>query len=143
MSDNTGNPFDGFEMIYAYTRQMALVDGVLVEMRLARRFGFKPQMVCTQRVWETLIRWPDPDADPAVVEFLQTWREAHILKAAMRAIQAKLALEQAGVPDHQPERVDFFVRGMQHAGGQPVATETALYMLNGPEGLTVMYPEED
>jgi hypothetical protein len=66
---------------------------------------------------------------------------------AYLAVKAKLATERAGVPDDQPDRLDFYVRtGM--AG--EVAEDVQLYMLIHPDDdgsmkpvATVMFPDED
>lgn len=142
MSDNTGNSFDGFEMIYAYTRQMALVDGVLRELKQAPVYGFRIQVVCTESVWRSLL-----GGDSGEPEAITRQREGALLFAAKAAANAKVATERAGVPDADPSRMDFTVT-VTTEGADP--REVELYMLIHPDDDgsfrpvgTIMFVDED
>lgn len=134
MSENSGNPFDGAPIIFAYTRAMAIADGVLRVMKEAPNHGWKIPVVCTERVWNALVACSD-----STVESMGQWvREATILRRAFLAAKAKTATERAGVPDAQPDRLDFYV---PDAEGRDVQ----LYMLIHPDddGSFRLYPDED
>lgn len=142
MSDNAGNPFEGAPIIFAYTRAMAIADGVLVELKQAQWLGFRLQVVCTERVWQTLVDWPHEGN----WQDTQMLREQDLLRAAYLAAQAKKGMAAAGVPDPQPDRLDFYVRAVP--AGETEWKEVQLYMLihpgDTPEPVaTVMFPDED
>lgn len=144
MSNDTGNPFEGFELIHAYTRQMALADGVLHELKEAPHLGFKLHVAATERVWGSLIAWPFESNRVG----LQRVREQALLRAAFLAIKTKMELERSGVPDAQPDRLDFHVRCVLFGDGDPVTKDVQLYALVGPDDLggpcmTLLYPDED
>ena len=54
MSEN--NPFDDMPVIFRYTRQEAIDDGVLVDLSAwAKETGFRIPVACTSAVWHELI----------------------------------------------------------------------------------------
>ena len=54
MSEN--NPFDDMPVIYRYTREQAIDDGVLVDLsEWAKETGFRIPVACTSAVWHELI----------------------------------------------------------------------------------------
>jgi hypothetical protein len=143
MNDNTGNPFENAPVIFAYTRAMALADGVLVELKQAPRYGFRLQVVCTERVWLNLLSG-DHAGQPS--EATQQ-REGALLFAAKAAARAKVDMERAGVPDARPDRMDFTVT-VTTEGESP--REVPLYMLIHPDDdgsmrpvATLMFVDED
>ena len=143
MTTDTNNPFEGFEMIYSYSRTQALADGVLMEMKEAQRFGFKLQVVCTDRVWRSLIG----NTDPAQRTIKEVVGESLILRAAYLAAKTKMAMERAGVADALPDRLDFHVL-IEEDGEGP--RDVQLYMLIHPDDdgsmkpvATIMYPDKD
>lgn len=144
MSDNAGNPFEGAPIIFAYTRKMALVDGVLCELKEAPHQGFKIHTACTERVWASLIAWPFATNK----EGMQRIREEALLRAAFLSVRTKIQMERAGVPDAQPDRCDFHVQAVIYDEGEPVTRDVQLYMMIGPGDTpepvaTVMFPDED
>ena len=57
---NTRNPFEDAPVIYRYTRQQALEDGVLVDMSAwAKETGFTIPVACTAAVWNQYIVPPE------------------------------------------------------------------------------------
>jgi hypothetical protein len=142
MNDNSSNPFENAPVIFAYTRAQALADGVLVELSEARNFGFKLQVVCTERVWRSLVM----DRQEPHRTVGQRVREGALLRAAFLAAKAKIAMERAGVPDPQPDRLDFYVAA--EIDGE--RKDVQLYMLIHPDDDgsfkpcgTIMFPDED
>jgi hypothetical protein len=50
------------EVIYAYTREQAIADGVLVDVsKTAREAGFRWPVAITQAAWEDCIAWTEAD----------------------------------------------------------------------------------
>jgi hypothetical protein len=144
MSTDNQNPFDGFNVIFSYSRAQAIADGVLVELKEAAAQGFKVHTVCTEAVWRSVIEWPQTGNR----ETAQYLREVALLRAAFLAAKAKMAMEKAGVPDPQPERLDFHVRAVVFGDGQAETKDVQLYMLIGPGDTldpvgTIMLPGED
>ena len=141
MSDDN-NPFGN--LIFSYSRAQAIADGVLVELKEAAALGFKVHTVCTERVWRSVIEWPETKKQ-ATAQYL---REVALLRAAFLAVKAKIAMEKAGIPDPQPERLDFHVRAIVFNNGQAETKDIQLYMLIGPGDTldpvgTIMLPDED
>lgn len=57
---NMTNPFDDVPVIYRYTRQQALEDGVLIDLTpWARETGFTIPVACTAAVWNQYIVPPE------------------------------------------------------------------------------------
>jgi uncharacterized protein DUF6573 len=53
-------PFDGFEVIYAYTRAQAIEDGELIDVsELAREAGFRFPVAVTRAVWTKYVEVPN------------------------------------------------------------------------------------
>lgn len=141
MNDDN-NPFG--DLIFSYTRAQAIADGVLVELKEAAAQGFKVHTVCTERVWRSVIEWPQAN-NQLMAQYV---REVALLRAAFLAVKAKLAMEKAGIPDPQPERLDFHVRALVFDQGQPETKDVQVYMLIGPGDTldpvgTIMFPDED
>ena len=56
---NTANPFDDAPVIFRYTRQQAIDDGVLVDLtEWAKETGFTIPVACTAAVWNQYITPP-------------------------------------------------------------------------------------
>ena len=141
MSDDK-NPFGN--LIFSYSRAQAIEDGVLMELKEAAALGFKVHTVCTERVWRSIIEWPQTQKQ-ATAQYL---REVALLRAAFLAVKAKIAMEKAGIPDPQPERLDFHVRAIVFNNGEPETQDVQLYMLIGPGDTldpvgTIMFEDED
>ena len=59
-SSNSGNPFDDAPVVFRYTREQALADGVLVDLTpWARETGFALPVACTAAVWNQYIVPPE------------------------------------------------------------------------------------
>lgn len=143
MSNDNRHPFGDAPVIFAYTRAMALADGVLVELKQAPQYGFRIQVVCTERVWLNLL---GGDHGGQSSEATQQ-REGALLFAAKAAARAKVETERAGVPDARPDRMDFAVT-VTTEGESP--REVDLYMLIHPDDDgsfkpvgTIMFVDED
>lgn len=144
---NDNNPCSP-DVIFSYTRAQAIADGVLVELKEARHLGFKLQVVCTERVWNALMASRGEREQSEREQSLgETVREAFLLRAAFLAAKVKMAMERAGVPDPEPDRLDFYVRAAV-ADGE--VKDVQLYMLIHPDDDgsfkpvgTIMFPDED
>lgn len=54
-----GNPFSEMPVIYSYTRQQALDDGVLADLTAwAQETGFRIPVACTRAVWDGYLEPP-------------------------------------------------------------------------------------
>lgn len=63
-------PFAGFEIVYAYTRQQAIEDGVLVDLSSGfpnETRMFKWNVCCTSAVWEIIERAAEADGTEIAV----------------------------------------------------------------------------
>lgn len=141
---STENPFDGFELIHAYTRAQALADGVLVELRLAQRYGFKVPVAITSAAFGAAIDWNlmDPEARTMVAQ-----REAAVLMAVLRTAQAGFKAHREGKGPEPGNRIDFVVDCLTNDGSAQTK-KVPLYMLIGPGDNaepvgTIMLPGED
>ena len=57
---NANNPFEDMPVIFSYTRQQAIEDGVLVDLTSwASEAGFKVPVACTSAVWNQYIVPPE------------------------------------------------------------------------------------
>lgn len=138
------HPFDGFELIHAYTRAQALADGVLVELRLAKRYGFKVPVAITSAAFGAAIDWNlmDPEVQTMVAQ-----REAAVLMAALRTAQAGLKAHREGKGPEPGNRIDFVVDCLTNDGSAR-HKQVPMYMLIGPGDSaepvgTIMLPGED
>lgn len=141
---STGNPFDGFELIHAYTRAQALADGVLVELRLAKRYGFKVPVAITSAAFGAAIDWNlmDPEVQTMVAQ-----REAAVLMAALLTAQQGLRAHREGKGPEPGNRIDFVVDCLTNDGSAR-HKQVPMYMLIGPGDNaepvgTIMLPGED
>lgn len=79
-------PFTGFEVVYSYTRQQAIEDGVLVD--LAASFPnetriFKWPVACTSAVWEMIENAAEEvSVDPAIC----VWDVCYMAFMAIKAV---------------------------------------------------------
>lgn len=54
-----GSPFDGADIISAYTRAQAIEDGVLVDVsEMAAEAGFRYPVAMTRAAWADCVEWP-------------------------------------------------------------------------------------
>jgi len=57
------SPWHGAEVTFAYTRAMAIADGVLVDVsEMAREAGIRIPVALTDTVWEDCCEWTDDDS---------------------------------------------------------------------------------
>jgi hypothetical protein len=138
------NPFDGFELIHSYTRAQALADGVLVELRLAKRYGFKVPVAITSAAFGAAIDWNlmDPEVQTMVAQ-----REAAVLMAALRTAQEGMRAHREGQGPEPGNRIDFVVDCLTNDGSAQ-HKQVPMYMLIGPGDNaepvgTIMLPGED
>jgi hypothetical protein len=138
------NPFEGFELIHAYTRAQAVADGVLVELRLAKRYGFKVPVAITSAAFTACIDWNlmDPEAQTMVAQ-----RETAVLMTALRTAQAGVKAHREGTGPEPGNRIDFVVDCLANDGSASTR-QVPLYMLIGPGDNaepvgTIMLPDED
>ena len=67
---NGNNPFEGSNVIYCYTRAMAIADGVLHDVtETAKDCGFRIPVAVTDTIWS---RWVSVDSKPELLEVGQS-----------------------------------------------------------------------
>lgn len=138
------NPFADMPVIYAYSREQALADGVLVSLPLAQRFGFKVPVVITSAGHGSAIAWDERDPKAHEIEAM---RETAVLQSVLHAAKALTRKQNAGKEVERPDRIDFTVEVMAGDGTSRLI-EVAFYMLIGPGDNaepvgTIMLPNED
>ena len=144
MTHDPSNPFAVMPVIYAYTREQALADGVLVSLPFAPRFGFRVPVAITSAGHGSAIAWDERDPKAAEVAAL---REAAVLQSALHAAKALTRRQNAGEEVERPDRIDFTVEAIANDGTGRLI-EVAFYMLIGPGDSaepvgTIMLPNED
>lgn len=128
MTHDHSNPFHDMPLIFSYTREQALADGVLVSLALASRFGFKVPVAITSAGHGSAIAWDE--GDPKAAE-IAAMREAAVLQAALHAAKALTRKQAAGEEVERPDRIDFTVEAIANDGTGRLI-EVAFYMLIGP-----------
>ena len=130
------NPFDGAEIVSAYSRAQAIEDGVLVDVsETAREAGITYPVALTRAVWESCVEVPtraDGSPVPCQDETGRRWDVVNMLRWAIRLSPA----------DHDGLAVRLKVR--QRAGHRNVTLKAVCGPGDDPEPvITVMEPEED
>lgn len=144
MTHDHSNPFSDMPIIFSYTREQALADGVLVSLSLAPRFGFRVPVAITSAGYVSAIAWDEQDPKAAEIAAM---REASVLQAAIHAAKALARRQNAGEEVERPDRIDFTVEAIANDGTGRLI-EVAFYMLitpgddPSPVG-TIMLPHED
>ena len=122
------------EVIFSYSRQQAIEDGVLIDVsNLAKEAGFKYPVAVTARVWH----WIEPPADAVGQDATgRLWDLLHVLRMEIKKGTIR--------KDHPIDRVDFKVIFDQGAE-KPLVD---FYALCGPGDnaepvITIMMPDED
>jgi len=82
--------FDDTDVVYSYTRQDLIDDGLLVEVPtdLARQAGFRVPVGILIEVWESCIEWTDEDSERQQVLQDQTgrlWDLLNVLRVRAKA----------------------------------------------------------
>lgn len=144
MTHDHSNPFANMPIIYAYTREQALADGVLVSLPLAPRFCFRVPVAITSAGYGSAIAWDE--WDPKAVE-IEAMREAAVLQAALHAAKALTRKQAAGEEVERPDRIDFTVECIAGDGtGRLIEVTFCMLIAAGddpsPVG-TIMLPNED
>lgn len=125
-------------LIYAYTREMALKDGMLIDVTdTAREAGFKIPVALTIGAWRDCVAWTAEDTAAQVPQD-QSGRLWDVLwMAFMGALRNK-----------QADRYTYEVLRVERDGKAKRATKVELVVHIGPgdEGepvITIMFPGED
>jgi len=143
MTDHN-NPFANMPVIYAYTREQALADGVLVSLTLSSRFGFRVPVAITSAGHGSAIAWDE--LDPKAAE-IQAMREATVLQSALHAAKALTRRQNAGEDMARPDRIDFTVECVANDGtGRLVTVAFYMTIAGGDRGEavgTIMLRNED
>jgi hypothetical protein len=134
-----GTPFEGAEVIYAYTRADALRDGELVELpeAICREAGFRYPVAVTRTVWESCIHWPES--------------EAGLQDESGRMWDVLWMARNAGLRARQADRVEYQLhvvpRGADASDdGPPPLVTLVLHIGPGDTAepvITIMLPGED
>lgn len=115
--------FEESDVIFRYTREQALEDGVLVNLTpWARLVGFKIPVACTSELWHTLIEAPDHETSHA--------------QAVALLMRVRTEAEQG--PD--TDRIDF----TQERNGETIGAYALCHGGDHAEPvITIMMPWED
>jgi uncharacterized protein DUF6573 len=122
----TVNPWEGVEVISAYTRAQALEDGVLVDITAwAREAGFTFPIAVTSGVWEVLKPSPELEADGEDVvgrgwDMLTILRES--IRGAARTDEVHFAPMFTMMPGRKVEPVEMWAKCSPGDDGEPVIT---------------------
>lgn len=127
MNHNNGL-FADSDLIFSYTREDALNDGVLIELPSAKNWGFKVPVAITAGAYGQCIAWHEPD--PKLDEILRL-REDMVLVSALQEAKAHRTRQQAGVAQ-RPDRIDFQVETISSKDGIADIHKVDLYMIIGP-----------
>ena len=127
------NPFDDLPVIFNYTREQALADGVLVDLSdWAREVGFVIPVACTKSLWH---RYLSPSDEPK--PFGQSERgRAHDMLFMLAT-----AIRRSGNDDRVYFRTIFLQSPNRH-----VTVDLKAQCGPGDDGepvVTVMLPDED
>lgn len=128
MNNNESSPWDGTEVISAYSREQAIADGALADVSpMAREAGFKVPVAVTEAVWAML---QPSEQDRALGQSLEgrLWDVLSVLRARATerdAIPFTVVLAQAD----RPRRVQLKATCGPGDGAEPV--------------ITIMLPGED
>ncbi len=126
------NPFG--ELIFAYTREQAISDGVLVDVsEVAKEAGFKMPVALTRAVFENYVR--APEGVHAQDEAGRLWDILHMTAFAARRCD----------PDASEIPVMLHVRNSNRRGTPPLVRLKALCGPGdrGEPVVTIMTPDED
>lgn len=101
--DNGNNPFEGSNIIFAYTRAMAIADGVLHDVsETAKECGFSIPVAVTDTIWR---RWVEVDHRQELLEVGQS------TDARLRDLLMVLHMTIRKLPkDANTDRLTFVVR---------------------------------
>ena len=133
MADSS-NPFEDAPVIFSYTRQQAIEDGVLVDLtEWARETGFVIPVACTSEVWHGHI---EPPPDTAELGQSQRGRAHDVLWMLYLAIRKGA---------NSNEQLMFEVAFLQ-ASGRVESVQLKAICGPGDHGepvLTILMPHED
>ena len=140
MDKNGNNPFEGHNIIFSYTRAMAIADGVLHDVsETAKDCGFRIPVAVTDTIWG---RWVSVDNRPELLEVGQS------TEARLRDLLMVLWFRIKTLPrEARTNRLTFTVRFLVDPEGE-IVEEAVLTADCGPgdEGepvITVLLPEFD
>lgn len=113
------------EVIYTYTRQQAIEDGLLIDVsQTAREAGFKYPVAVTQAVWTELITPDEADRTQGQSETGRLWDVLWMCYLAARRsrAQSQIMFSVEAVRDNHRETVKL--KALCHPGdrGEPVVT---------------------
>lgn len=133
MSDNA-NPFADAEILYAYTRKDALVDGGQIDVSaVAREAGLKFPVYLTRAAWESYVRVPE--GVQAQDEKGRLWDIVWMLRCAARRTSGPQMTFRLHVRNDNRDRTPPLVTLKAVCG--------PLDIDNPEPAITVMLPDED
>ena len=134
MIQSNKNPFEGAPIIYSYTREQAIEDGVLADLTpWAKETGFTIPVACTATVWNQYVV---PEENNSVLGQSERGRAHDLLWMLYLAIKK------------QPEAADLLIFEVifLNAGGKRETVKLKAVCGPGDNAeavLTVMLPNED
>ena len=136
--DSDPDPLFG-NVIYRYTREQAIADGMLIDVsEVAREAGFKCPVAVTDGVWNQCVAWSDED----------TQRQYHQDESGRLwdvVWMAFMAIRQHRGPEQQ---LMYQLLCLPRDGESMEAVETSLKLMTGPgdhgeQVITILLPDED
>ncbi|MEM1402977.1 MAG: DUF6573 family protein [Pseudomonadota bacterium] len=127
------------EVVFQYTREEAIADGVLIDAtELARDVGFRYPVALTAAVWEDCVAWDDTDSERQIHQDLigRLWDVLFLAGHGARSANAG------------SKRVSFEIDRIPRDGQSTRAETTVLIMVIGPGDngepvITILQPHED
>lgn len=130
---------DDFELIFAYTREQAIEDGVLIDVsKMATEAGIKLPVAVTEAVWNTYINWDEEDSKKQTLQDLEgrLWDVLYMLKIAILKLK------------NNESQLRYQLSVVPRDGKSTKAKLTTLKSICGPGDkgepvITIMLPKED
>lgn len=121
------------DVVFSYSREQAIADGVLVDVSdMAREAGFRYPVAMTAAAWADCVAWPDSSRGTGQSESGRLWDVLWMTKVAIKGADG--------------DRVMVSVLRVPARGGR--ATPVAMHAVVGPGDewepvITIMLPGED
>lgn len=125
------NPFEGAKVVYAYTRRMAIDDGVLVDVSdTAKEAGIRFPVALTEKVFNEVVTPDEVSQGQGQDEAGRLWDVLWMMRhAAARSLDSLLLYSVLVVQKGRQESVRLKAVCGPGDAGEPV--------------ITIMFPDED
>lgn len=126
------------DVVFAYTREQAITDGVLVDVSsVASNSGFQIPVAVTSTVWERYIEWTDEDSDKQTIQD-ESGRLADVLWMLYLACKEN--------KDESSIKYELYIIPRDDFSKNPVLVTLKSVISGGDAGepvITIMLPNED